>query len=251
MHTSFCDGKAEVEEYVISAIEKGLECIGFSVHSYVPFDLECCIAKERIPEYRARIGELKEKYKHRIEIQCGVEQDYYSEESTQGYDYVIGSYHYFKTPGGEYLPLDLNVGVLDRMCDEYFGGDWMALCEDYYRIEADIPNKIKCDIIGHFDLITKFNEKTPRIDTKNPRYIKAYTEAAKKLIPHGIPFEINTGAITRGYRELPYPSDDILKTIVKLGGRFTLSSDAHAPQNIAYGFDFCEKWARENGAEIV
>ena len=84
MHTTFCDGKAEAEEYVISAIDKGLKKIGFSVHSYVPFDLECCIAKERIPEYRARIAELKKKYADKIEILCGVEQDYYSEESTDG-----------------------------------------------------------------------------------------------------------------------------------------------------------------------
>lgn len=251
MHTTFCDGKAEAEEYVISAIDKGLKKIGFSVHSYVPFDLECCIAKERIPEYRARIAELKKKYADKIEIFCGVEQDYYSEESTDGYDYVIGSYHYFKTPEGEFLPLDLNVEVLDKMCGDYFGNDYMSLCEDYYRIEADIPNKIKCDIIGHIDLITKFNEKSPRIDTNNPRYIKAYTECIKKLVPYGIPFEINTGAITRGYRTLPYPSTDILRTIVASGGKLTLSSDAHAPKNIAYGFDFCEKWARDNGATLV
>ncbi len=251
MHTNFCDGKSEPEEYVISALDKGLTCIGFSVHSYVAFDLECCIAKERIPEYKARIGELKRKYADKIQILCGVEQDYYSEEPTEGYDYVIGSYHYFKTPDGEFLPLDLTVDVLDKICNDYFEGDYMALCEDYYRVEADIPRKIKCDIIGHFDLITKFNEKSPRIDTSNARYIKAYTDAAKALVSYNIPFEINTGAITRNYRTLPYPSDEILKTIVSLGGKFTLSSDAHSPRNIAYGFEECERWALRNGATLV
>ena len=251
MHTNFCDGKADPEEYVLSALEKGLRCIGFSVHSHVPFDLECCIALERIDEYKACIRGLADKYKNKIKILCGVEQDYYSETSTEGYDYVIGSYHYFRTPDGEYPPLDLTVERLDDICNKYFGGDYISLCEDYYKKVADIPNRIKCDIIGHIDLITKFNEKSPRIDTKNPRYISAYTECIKKLVPYGIPFEINTGAITRGYRTLPYPSTDILRTIASHGGRLTLSGDAHSPKDIAFGFEKCEKWAIENGAVLV
>lgn len=251
IHTNFCDGGREPEEYVVSAIEKGLTCIGFSVHSYVPFDLECCIAKERIPEYKAEIGALKRKYADKIQVLCGVEQDYYSECSTEGYDYVIGSYHYFRTPDGEFIPLDLTFAVLEKICRDWFCGDFMSLCEDYYRIEAEIPKKINADIIGHFDLITKFNEKNPAIDTKNPRYIKAYTNAAKALVKYNIPFEINTGAITRNYRTLPYPSDDILRTVTALGGKFTLSSDAHKPEHIAYGFGEYEKWAKENGAVLV
>ena len=251
MHTSFCDGKAEPEEYVESAIAKGLTSIGFSVHSYVPFDLECCIALERIDEYRARIGELKRKYADRIEILCGVEQDYYSEAPTDIYDYVIGSYHYYKTPDGEYLPLDLSFKTLEDITKCYFDGDFLSLCEDYYRTVADIPRKFDVDIIGHIDLITKFNERNPAIDTNNPRYIAAYETAVKALVPYGIPFEINTGAITRKYRKLPYPSDDILRCIVECGGKLTLSSDAHHPDHIAYGFEECEAWARSLGAELV
>ena len=251
VHTSFCDGEADAEEYVVSAIDKGLSTLGFSVHSYVPFDLECCIAIERVPEYKARIRELAKKYKDKIRILCGVEQDYYSETSTEDYDYVIGSYHYFKAPSGEFLPLDLNIGTLDKICNDYFEGDYMSLCEDYYRFEADIPRKIKADIIGHIDLITKFNERHPRIDINDKRYVEAFTKAVKKLVSYGIPFEINTGAITRKYKALPYPSENILRCIVENGGRLTLSSDAHAPEHIAYGFESCEKWAIENGATLI
>ena len=251
MHTSFCDGAREPQEYIESAIAKGLTQIGFSVHSYVPFDLECCIAYERIDEYKARIGELKRKYADKIQILCGVEQDYYSETSTEGYDYVIGSYHYFKAPNGVFFPLDLDFQTLFGICKSYFDGDFMSLCEDYYEKVADIPRKIKCDIIGHIDLITKFNEKYPVIDIDNPRYVKAYTDSVKAIIPYGIPFEINTGAITRRYRTTPYPSDGILRSIISLGGTLTLSSDAHHPDHIAYGFEDCERWATELGAKLV
>ena len=34
VHTNYCDGKNTPEEMVLAAIEKGMECIGFSVHSY-------------------------------------------------------------------------------------------------------------------------------------------------------------------------------------------------------------------------
>lgn len=251
IHTNFCDGSAPPEEYIVSAIEKGMDCIGFTVHSYVPFDLDCCIAKERISEYKDLIKKLKDKYAGKIKVLCGVEQDYYSDESTDGYDYAIGSNHYFKTPGGEFLPLDLSVEVLDRICRDYFHGDYIALCADYYRTVSDIPRKNRCDIIGHFDLITKFNEKCPSIDMLDERYVKAYTDAVKKLVKYNIPFEINTGAITRNYRTMPYPSEDVLKTVVKYGGKFIMSSDAHDPLNIAFGFEKYEKWALDNGAVIV
>ena len=35
----------------------------------------------------------------------------------------------------------------------------------------------KCDIIGHFDLITKFIEQDPCFDVRHPRYVKAWQAA--------------------------------------------------------------------------
>ena len=37
-HTCFCDGKNTPEEMVISAIEKGMDVLGFSGHSSSSFD---------------------------------------------------------------------------------------------------------------------------------------------------------------------------------------------------------------------
>ena len=41
-HTSFCDGKNSPEEMVRSAVEKGFDVLGFSGHSYTPFDETYC-----------------------------------------------------------------------------------------------------------------------------------------------------------------------------------------------------------------
>lgn len=251
IHTNYCDGKAKPLEYVEAAIEKGFECIGFSVHSYVPFDEDYCIAKEKISDYISEINHLKKSYRDKIKILCGVEQDYYSEMPTESFDYVIGSVHYLKTPNGDYASVDNTPEILEELCKNVYGGDFYALCEDYYRTVSDVVRKTNCDIIGHFDLITKFCEKKSLFDTRNERYVSAYTAAIGELISFGIPFEINTGAISRNHRTSPYPAKDVLKVIAGLGGRFILSSDAHAPQNIGFGFEKYEAWAKSLGAELV
>ena len=251
MHTVFCDGKAEPREYVEKAIEKGFECIGFSVHSYVPFDDFYCIGKDRMPEYTSVINGLKKEYEGKIRILCGIEQDYYSEAPVEKFDYIIGSVHYLKTPDGHYGSVDNTPEMLRELCEKYYGGDFYALCEDYYRTVSDVAEKTNCDIIGHFDLITKFCEKESLFDTCNERYIRAYTMALEKLVPLGKPFEINTGAISRRYRITPYPSLDIIKAIGSMGGKFIFSSDAHSPENIGFGFEKFEPWARYFGAELV
>ncbi len=250
IHTCYCDGSAEPEEYVKVSIEKGLSEIGFSVHSYVSFD-DCCIDKERIDDYISEISSLKKQYKDKIKILCGVEQDYFSEMTTEPYDYVIGSVHYLKVKGNEYIPIDLSVDALKVCCKDYFDGDFYAMCREYYRLESDVVNRTKADIIGHIDLITKFCDIEELFSAKDERYINAYTQAIKKLCLYEKPFEINTGAISRGYKKAPYPDEDILKLIIELGGKFIMSSDSHTPENIAYEFERYEEWATKHGAIIL
>ena len=93
-HTTFCDGKTPAEEMVQKAIEFGLSELGFSGHSYTPFDLEPCMTLEGTEEYKKQINSLKEKYKDKIKILLGIEYEYYSDCSLEGYDYILGSVHY-------------------------------------------------------------------------------------------------------------------------------------------------------------
>ena len=106
----------------------------------------------------------------------------------------------------------------------------------------------QCDIIGHFDLITKFIEQEPAFDVNHPRYVKAWQKAADILLNSGKPFEINTGAISRGYRTEPYPSREIREYIRQHGGKMILSSDSHQKDTIAYRFD---EYAREADSEFI
>ncbi len=240
MHTTFCDGKNTPEEMVISAIEKGMTKLGICVHSYQFFDESFCIKKDEQKNFLSEISHLKEKYKDKIKIYSGAELEYYSEFDTSGFDYVIGSVHYVKKDNN-YLVVDCSKDAIDEATEKFFDGDIYSYCEAYYETVGDVCEKTKCDIIGHFDLVTKFNEGNCHFDTKNPRYIKAYQKAVDRLIPYNVPFEMNTGAISRGYRTKPYPDDDIVEYILSKGGKIILSSDAHNSDSIGLAFDKCEE----------
>ena len=54
VHTAFCDGRDTPEEMVRAAIDLGMSHIGFSAHTYVPFDEEFCIT--RGDERRINLG---------------------------------------------------------------------------------------------------------------------------------------------------------------------------------------------------
>lgn len=235
-HTTYCDGGNTPEEMVKAAIDKGLDMIGISAHSYTFFDTSYCLQREAIPRYLAELRYLRAAYYDRIHVLCGVEQDYYSDHPTDDFDYVIGSVHYLKC-GEDYIPVDETPEILTEAADKYFAGDIYALCEAYFCTVADVVNMTSCDIIGHFDLISKFTERTDLIDTTHPRYVAAWKTAADELLKTGVPFEINTGAISRGYRTAPYPSAEIIAYIKSHGGELILSSDAHSADAVAYGFE--------------
>ena len=238
-HTVYCDGKNTPEELVLEAIRLGCPKIGFSGHSYIDYDESYCMSIEGTAKYKSEILSLKEKYKGRIDILLGVEQDYYSNEPTDGYEYVIGSVHAVKK-GDEYLTVDLDKETQLEFVSRVYGGDFYSFCEDYYELVSDVYNKTKCDIVGHFDLVTKFNEGGCLFDTSHPRYKCAAKKALDSLLACPVVFEINYGAMAMGYRTSPYPEGWIIDYIKSHGGRLMMNSDCHDARYLLYGFPTCE-----------
>lgn len=249
MHTTYCDGSNSAEEMVLAAMDKGMTHIGICTHSHTAFDDRYCIKKEDISVFQAEIAALKEKYKDKIVLLCGVEQDYFGTESTDGFDYALGSVHYVKK-GDVYIDVDLDADCLQSEIEKHYGGDALGFAEDYFAEVGDVLRVTGADIIGHFDLVSKFNEKTPIFDESHPRYIAAWQKAMEKLLPYNRPFEINTGAISRGYRTTPYPSKAQLEYIYKNGGKIILCSDAHNTDSICCSYKEAAALAREIGFEI-
>ncbi len=304
MHTTYCDGQDSAEAMVRSAVEKGLICAGISGHSFTPHDTSYCMSREGTLNYIDEISGLKVKYAGSIRLLLGIELDRYADTDLTPYDYMIGSVHYLFSGEGK-KKWNGNMEALrkyedwsdvdsspDDLCRFAFGKEGSSgdpaeirevmtdIAKLYFDTVGEIVTATDCDIIGHFDLLTKFNEgwgfgadgkvvnrmrpgaesAVAIFDTSDERYIAAWKKAADRIFDDcaerykngyrnrletlGIlqagdkpVFEINTGAISRGYRTTPYPSADQIDYIRSKGGVFILSSDSHAAGTICSGFE--------------
>lgn len=250
-HGTFCDGRYEYEDTVKHAIKLGFSSIGFSGHSYTSFDLEPCMTPEGTAQYKKRIAQLKQKYDGIIDIFCGIEFDVFSEDNPTDYDYVIGDAHYIKK-GNEYLVTDYSdPDTLADIIDRHYGGDGVKCAKDYYETMTLVTKLAKCDIVGHFDLITKHCEKHNLIDT-NSKFYKDYALQSVTAIAEKIKvFEINVGAIARGYRLTPYPAPFLLKRLKELGCGVVISSDCHDISYLDTNFDMGIDLAKSCGFDEV
>ncbi len=237
-HTVYCDGANTPLEIVETAIALGMETIGFSGHSYTFFDSSYCMSLEKTEEYRKEVNRLREAYRDKIHILCGLERDYYAEFPEHPFDYEIGSVHYVLLDG-EYCEIDSAPDQIPKAVEQHCGGNIYKYIREYYRTVAGLADKVdKCDIVGHFDLVTKYNEDGHLFDVEDPRYRRPAFEALDALLERGFLFEVNTGAIARGYRTKPYPELSMLRYIAQKGGRVTLNSDCHQKEALLCAFPF-------------
>ncbi len=244
VHSTYCDGSNTPREMAESAIEKGFDTLGFSGHGYTDFDTSFCMKVVRTDLYVEEVTRLKEEYAGKLNILCGIEKDYFSSHPTSRFDYVIGSVHYLYV-GGKYVPLDMQVKTMEALLNEVYGGSFSALARDYYKQVADVVNKTECDIIGHLDLITKFKNRTAL--KRDDAYYEAAFSAVDALIPSGRIFEINLGAIARGYRNSPYPDSKLLKYIHERGGEIVITGDCHSKEHLGANFEKGVEAARNAG----
>ncbi len=245
-HSTFCDGKDTPCQMVEAAIRKGFHSIGFSGHSYMHFCLDYGMTPEGTKAYVEQIGRLKEEYAGKIEIFCGIEYDMYSQVDIRDFDYAIGSVHFLKM-GGEYIDFDRSAEDVEEIIKTKFGGDGMAYARQYYETLSHLPEHGQFDIIGHFDLITKHMETRSFFDPDSPEYLSAAFAAAQALagkIPY---FEVNTGAIARGYRTSPYPAIPILRELNRLGFGAVITSDCHNSRMLDCYYGEAKQLLRECG----
>ena len=222
-HTTFCDGKSTAEETVLSAIKKGFVSLGFSGHAYTSFELTSCMKDEA--GYIKEINRLKKAYHDKIEIYLGTEEDAFAPVDRNKYEYIIGSSHFLKL-NGKILPIDLEAKCMDR-CLEAFGGNVEAIAESYYSTFVDYLLWRRPDVVGHFDLLTKYDEIGERHFLGNPEHDRIAERFIEKVAREGLLFEVNTGAISRGYRTAPYPALNLLHKIKMASAPVMISSDCH------------------------
>jgi len=246
-HSTLCDGKDTLESMAQAAFEAGAVSFGASGHSYteVPWDQGYTLPED-LTAYRAEVLRLREEYGGRMEVLLGIEQDSLSPQPVPEWtDYWIGSVHNLRRPGS-YASIDCSPEKLAEDCRTLFGGDFLSMAEAYFADAAEMAAR-KPTILGHIDLITKFNEDGGFFDEADPRYRAAALAALHAADPGQTLLEINTGAMSRGYRTTPYPALFLLREWRAMGGRIILTADAHSASAIVYGYDRAAELAKAAG----
>ena len=247
-HSTLCDGKASLAEMAEAAYAAGIKHMGFSghIHTDIPHDRGNVLPKGAA-EYLAETARLRELYKGRMEILRGIEWDSCSRDPIpEGLDYLIGSVHNLRGGDGEYYSVDWRRDSFCACRDKVYGGDIYAMIRGYYEEVARVA-AMKPTVLGHIDLITKINGDGSFFDESCREYKKAALYALERVDPGATLLEINTGAVARGYRRESYPADFILRTWREMGGRVIITSDAHAPEHLLFGYEDAVKKAEKAG----
>ena len=241
-HSTLCDGTSTIRECADVAVRKGFTHLGFSGHmdDDVHMDFEL---------YLTEVNKIRDEFKSKLEILCGVELDnLYDPRFADNVDYVIGSTHFLDVNYERPLSIDDTSDDVVLLCNEFFGGDYLKLCRAYYDIEATIADKFSCTFIGHFDLVTKFNNVLHFVDENDPRYLEPAYEAMEILVKKGIPFEVNT---RQASRKKLFPGGKLLHRLHDLNGEILISSDAHNAEELDYGFNFAINEVKRYGFDHI
>ncbi len=246
VHSSFCDGKGEPEEYIKKAIEKNVKILGFSSHAPVPFKTDWTMKPEKLAQYIDTVQSLKANYRGKFEILLGLEVDYIpgvmscksSIIKNAGLDYTISSVHVLgKMKEGFNWTVDGPFDETNSGINYSFKGNAKEAVTAYYMRIMEMAETAPPDIIGHFDLI-KMNNKNNCFFSESDEWYRLLVDKTLKVISHSdCALEVNTGGITRNKVDALYPSTWILKKCFKLNIPIAVTSDSHRPEQITGNFN--------------
>lgn len=226
-----------------AAMDLGFKVLGFSSHAPLPFATDWTMNRADLPAYVETIRAIGRKHAPGMEVLLGLEIDYIAglcgpadgRFDAFGLDYSIGSVHHVAPASLGDDPLSTVDGPqegYDALIARGYGGDGLALAEDYYAALATCVKVGGFDILGHFDLIRKNNFRGSRFRLDVPRYRDAVMGAVDALEGSGIIVEINTGGMARGKTDSPYPEIWILRELRARDVAVCVNSDAHSPAHL-------------------
>jgi histidinol-phosphatase (PHP family) len=163
-----------------------------------------------------------------VELRLGIEIDFVpgAEErmdhdaTALPYDYVIGSVH---RVDNEEVDRATDQGIYDRY-------DTYDLYAAYYANVCKAALSGRFEVLGHPDLIKIFRHLPDRDITP------ILEETAEAVAESGVVVDVNAAGLRKPIGEV-YPSAHFLQMFHRRGVPIILSSDAHAPDQVALGYD--------------
>jgi len=188
------------------------------------------VMTESMDDFVSAIIRAKEKwFQHGIALKLGIEADYFvdgEEElasllSRYPWDYVIGSVHFvdgwgFDNPQTQYIFENMDEAALQQNYERFF-----------VTVEKMIHSNM-FDFVAHLD-----NFKVFDYQVKDTAFLDSwYERIAKALVATQTATEINAGLFYRYPVKEMCPGPRFLEVLIKHGVAFTVSSDAHFPDDL-------------------
>ena len=233
-HTTYCDGKNTVEENIQYAIDKELISLGFSGHSHFYID-DTSMSEENTIKYLENIKKAKDIYKNKIQVYLGIEGDYYSNlnkdtDKEMGLDYRIGSVHYIDDDHNSYFPIDMSRESFNETIRHFC--NIKEVIFRYYDNVIKMIETQKPDIIGHLDLVRKYNLNKEYFTEEEDWYTKKVEEVIDVIEKNGCIVEVNTKLMNKNNLNAHYPNKKTIKKLLEKNIPITINSDAHQCSNI-------------------
>ena len=249
--------KGVIEDYIQEAVKKDLAEIGISEHFPV-FEADEDPILTKLPKhylgippegfgaYIEEIKSLREKYKDRIQVKISTEVAFHTPgryfENQRKFlslfmndiDYLLCGIHDITIDGTEPVLFMPKKGP-----ENLKKHGERAIHTAYFKKMRHIIETGYFDIVTHFD-----NQKLlwlPGEPAYPPDIWREILELLDMIKEKGMAVEINTMG-TRKSCASQFPSDAIVKELIKRDVPLTLSSDAHEPEHVAYEFaEFIQK----------
>ena len=235
-HTTRCNhAEGTIDEYIQRAIELGIDIYGFSEHAPMDFDENYRLPFCDMDAYVKDVLDARERYKNEIEILLGYEVDYLPGHMDERVlsakvDYLIGSVHF------------IDKWSFDN--PEFIGGwkskDIDEIWKAYFEATEAMVKTGKFDIVGHLDLIKVF-KYMPKQDVR-----VLARDVLKAIKKSGMVMELNAAGLRKPVGEI-YPSKALLEVAYELDIPITFSSDAHAVDQVGFGYEATTSLAKSVG----
>jgi histidinol-phosphatase (PHP family) len=235
-----------VDRYLAAAEEQGIEELGVSEHIY-RFKEALGLWSHEYWRDQA-VDELADyaEFVRTTPLRLGIEADYIRgaedriRSLLEGYDfdYVVGSVHFLGERGA----------VDDSRYDAWESfSDPDTLWRTYFEWQAELVRSGLFDIVSHPDLIKMWGGDRPRPE-RDPRF--HYEPFVEAVAETRIAVEVSTAGLRKPVGEI-YPSRALAEMCVEAGADFALSSDAHAPDQVGFGYERALEFLADLGIERI
>lgn len=219
-----------VERYREAAVAAGIDEMGVSEHVY---RFTQALDLWRHPFWQEQARDDLDAYCEFVRgagLKLGVECDFVpgAEDRTanlleaRDFDYVVGSVHFVGEAAVDHEGWDVWEGR----------GDADEVWRRYFEALAECARTGLFDILAHPDLVKVWGRGRP-LPERDPRHY--YEPAVEAIAESGIAVELSTAGLRKPVGEL-YPAPAFAEMCVEAGLPFALSSDAHLPEQVGFGY---------------